>query len=65
MLNFKRDRNEKYFNKKVKNNDVDFKEIILFYDMIVKYNSFHPEFNVNRVMLKLYPNLNWKHIVSK
>jgi tRNA isopentenyl-2-thiomethyl-A-37 hydroxylase MiaE len=36
------------------------KEIIKFYNMLLKYKSRHPNFNINRVISKLYPRLDWK-----
>ena len=55
------------FNKCLKNERliVEDTQIIAFYIMLVKYRNYHPEFNLNKVMQKLYPNVNWKQIVSK
>lgn len=45
--------------------NVEETQIIAFYIMLVKYKKFHPKFNLNKVMWKLYPNVDWKQIVSK
>ncbi len=47
------------------NDDVDFEEVSKFYHMLVKYKNSHPFFNIEYVILKVYPNLNWKQFISE
>lgn len=37
-------------------------EIIKFYTMLLKYKSRHPNFKINKVINRLYPNLDWSKI---
>lgn len=45
--------------------DVNFGEVSEFYNMLVKYKNSHPHFNIKYVVLKVYPNLNWKQFISE
>lgn len=69
MLNFNKYRNEKDFKKEtkknIKKNSLDFEEVSRFYNMLLKYKNFHPCFNIKKVMLQVYPNLDWEQISSK
>lgn len=64
MFNLKNLIGKKSYKKNVENNSIEFEEISKFYNMLVKYKKLHPCFNLRKVMLKLYPNLNWKQIIS-
>jgi hypothetical protein len=55
---------EKIIKKNKKNNDINFDEINVLYKMLIKYKKNHPCFNLKRVMLQLYPKLDWKKIIS-
>lgn len=44
---------------------IDFEEIIKFYYVLVKYRNRHPCFDLKRIILKLYPNINWDDFFSK
>lgn len=48
------------FNKRLDKNlsSVDYEEIIEFYNILLKYKSHHPNFNISKVILKVYPRLN-------
>lgn len=54
------------FNFKNKNiqftDDFDYESLSKFYTMLVKYKKQHPKFNLNGLMLKLYPKLNLKYL---
>lgn len=43
----------------------DFEEIGKFYQELLKYKNRRPNFKLNGVMLKVYPNLKWKQFIPK
>ena len=47
------------------NDAEDFEKVSEFYIMLVKYRNLHPFFKIKYVILKVYPNLNWKKFISK
>lgn len=55
------------FNKRLDINlsSVDYEEIIDFYTMLLKYKNHHPNFNISKVILKLYPRLDLKSLIIK
>lgn len=65
MLNLKYLIYWKKHKKKIKINSADFDEIRKFYTVLLKYKKRHPYFNIKFVMLKVYPNLDWKQFSTK
>lgn len=65
MYNFKDLFNWNKKKKNIKNDNDEFEEVCEFYNMLVKYRNFHPLFKIKYVILKVYPNLNWKEFISK
>lgn len=43
-------------------NRMDYREINHFYGMLLKYKNYHSGFNCKRVLLKLYPQIDWNLI---
>lgn len=48
------------FKKEIKN--INYEDFNNFYFMLMKYKSKNPNFNLNKVISKLYPNLDWRKI---
>ena len=57
MIRFNKGRDRKQLS-------VDDTEIIAFYTMLLKYKRRHPNFNVTRIISKLYPKMDFKSIMS-
>lgn len=46
----------RFFSKKTELPKVGYDEIIHFYKMLLKIKKRHPNFNIEKIMKKLYPN---------
>lgn len=46
----------RFFSKKTELPKVGYNEIIHFYKMLLKIKKRHPNFNIEKIMKKLYPN---------
>lgn len=57
MFNFIKYRGVKYSIQKKSETDVRYEDVHNFHTMLLKYKCFHPNFDVERVMLRLYPKL--------
>lgn len=44
---------------------IDYFELDKFLEELKKYKSKHPEFNIERVILKLYPNIQIEYLNEK
>ncbi len=38
---------------------IDYNEISQFYLMLLRYKKNHPNFNLKKIILKLYPQVDW------
>jgi hypothetical protein len=41
---------------------IDYKDLNNFYNMLLKYKNRNPNFNIDRVITMLYPNLDWSRV---
>lgn len=39
--------------------NIDYRDFNNFYNMLLKYKNRNPNFNINKVIAMLYPNLDW------
>ena len=41
---------------------IDYKDFNNFYNMLLKYKNRNPNFNIDRVIAMLYPNIDWSRV---